>query len=64
MDVLKFETRAYAKTILPILNINAIDKKRQIMISKAKECEIAVRALDALSLQTKTPYVQMAITKR
>jgi len=63
MDLLKIETAAYAKHLLSLLKLNELDKQRQAVISKSKECETAVRALEALSMATKTPYVQMTTRK-
>ena len=61
MQILKIESQAHTQKQLLALKINDIDIHRQNVISKSKQADIALKALDALSLATKSPYVQMSI---
>jgi hypothetical protein len=63
IQILKIETMAEVKQQLIKLKLSGLDKERQDIISKSKEADIYIRALDSLSLATKSPYVQMSISK-
>lgn len=64
MQILKIETHAHTQRQLLALNINEIDKHKQSVISKSKQADIALKALDTLSYATKSPYVQMSIKSK
>lgn len=64
MQILKIETQAHTYRQLLELKINELDKQKQNVISKSKQADIAIKALDTLSMATKSPYVQMSIKSK
>ena len=62
-NLLKIESEAYTKKLLIQIKLDTLDKLRQDVLAKSKEAEFAMRMLDQLSMNTKTPYVQLT-TKR
>ena len=64
MQILKIETQAHTQRQLFELKINELDKQKQNVISKSKQADIVLKALDTLSMATKSPYVQMSIKSK